>query len=136
MSDQIFDAEGLPITGSRASDAFSSIEMFDSVDEILKQAAIAINHLATMDGAELFKSALTRPEKTRKGDERHVCDQLENLRRWIRHLRPHVAGCPRCYNESKYCKVCMGLPYITKRTWDYLPSDTRDRFIKTRRSGK
>lgn len=99
----------------------------DRLDSILREAAIILNELGNLRGGELLRSHYL---KLKDGERLYSAD-LENLRRELKHWRPHSPRCPVCNGTpSQHCNLCFGLPYLTRGAYDRLTDEQRAKLEK------
>lgn len=110
------DEMGEPIPSAASQKAFAALDLFSQAETLCKQLAKLIDTIGKSSGGELLRAHYLKLKcETRDGKliEHLRAVDLENLRRELKHWRPHAATCPRCGDTPKQlCKVCCGLPYV------------------------
>ena len=104
---------------------FSINTQFEAVDSLLRQVQKQIHEISVSAGGE----DLLRFVKSHGADDKKIykSDHLNNLKRDLKHTRPHSI-CPYCEGKTKPdCKGCAGKGWITKTTWDDAESAVKAR---------
>jgi hypothetical protein len=121
------DELGIPLLGP-SLEAFKAVENFRALEQLLRQAGREINALAHMPGGDHYRREMRMESH---GPEAHFREpNLTNALSNLKFLRPHSSVCPYCWDEAKCktrktCKVCQGLGYVTKSSWNQAPEEMR-----------
>lgn len=119
------DELGLPIPGEAGQKAFEIRDLMSTARYHIAELAKLIDQIGHHAGGELLRSHYLKLQcETRNGkqvEKLHAMD-LENLKRELVHWQPYAGTCPVCRDKpSDKCKVCYGLPYVTKFAWEHSP---------------
>lgn len=113
------DTLGVPCQSEGARRSFESLDHFDQMESLIRQAQKLANQIAKMPGGELYRAEHLKIEHI-GGEERFRCTDLANALAAIRHCRPHTQ-CPACIGKGAAqhdCRLCKGLPYINESAYE------------------
>jgi ParB-like chromosome segregation protein Spo0J len=122
------DRVGLPLTAN-LQPTFEALNVFDEIEDLLKQSQRLIGDLAAGPGGEVYRTELGRKGKSEEV-ARYYCEHIANALRKLRWSRPHASVCPWCHHNGGTlefsCTACGGRGWVTHDLWKRSPEDYRE----------
>jgi hypothetical protein len=122
------DRVGLPLTAN-LQPTFEALNVFDEIEDLLKQSQRLIGDLAAGPGGEVYRTELGRKGKSEEA-ARYYCEHIANALRKLRWSRPHASVCPWCHHNGgtleSSCTACGGRGWVTHDLWKRSPEDYRE----------
>jgi hypothetical protein len=125
----LLDSLGIPVP-EHARECFEALPAFAEAERAVRALAKQLHELASLPGGHRFMRQRCESREKASGNVKYEVQSVRDLLYHLAIEAPHTSVCPYCHDAGskknrKGCRVCQGLPFVSKAQFDQSPPEMR-----------